>query len=109
MPEILHVTPRARWGQAVAEGQYQGDTLATEGFTHCCLSGQLSGVVSRYFRGQRNLVVVRINTEMLTSPLKWENPPGSDEVFPHLYGPLNLDAVAGVVPLEAFLSKGSGG
>ena len=56
MPEILHVTPRARWEQAVAEGQYRGDTLAAEGFTHCCLSEQLAGVVSRYFPGQTGLV-----------------------------------------------------
>jgi uncharacterized protein (DUF952 family) len=41
----------------------------------------------------------------LMSPLRWESPPGSDETFPHLYGPLNLDAVIEVVPLETVLSE----
>ncbi|OJW13160.1 MAG: hypothetical protein BGO49_20395 [Planctomycetales bacterium 71-10] len=105
MAEILHVTARDKWEQAVAEGQYRGDTLATEGFTHCCLSGQLSGVVSRYFRGQTELVVLRIAPDRLKPPLSWENPPGSDDVFPHVYGPINLDAVVEVVPLEDVLGR----
>ena len=52
MPEILHVTPRGEWERAVAEGEYRGGTLATEGFIHCCLPGQLAGVISRYFHGR---------------------------------------------------------
>ncbi len=105
MPEILHVTTRAGWEHAVADGEYRGDTLAAEGFTHCCLAEQLAGVVSRYFAGQTGLLVLRIDTERLTSPLKRESPPGSDEMFPHVYGPLNVDAVAEVVPLEDVLGK----
>jgi len=100
MPEILHVTPRALWEQAQAEGEYRGDTLATEGFIHRCLPSQLAGVVARYFRGQTGLVVLRIDPERLTSPLRWESPPGGDETFPHVYGPLNLDAVVEVLSLE---------
>jgi uncharacterized protein (DUF952 family) len=68
----------------------------------------LSGVISRYFKGQTGLVILRIDTERLTSPLKWESPPGSDETFPHVYGPVNLDAVVGVVPLEALLAEETG-
>ena len=41
MPEILHITPRARWEQAVADGEYRSDDLATEGFIHCLTSEQL--------------------------------------------------------------------
>ncbi len=99
MPEIMHVTPRDEWERAVAEGEYRGDTLATEGFIHCCLPGQLAGVISRYFHGQTALVVLRIKPERLTSPLRWESPPGSTETFPHVYGPLDLDAVVEVVRL----------
>ena len=100
MPEILHVTPGTLWGKAQSEGEYRDDTLATEGFIHCCSPGQLAGVISRYFQGQTGLVVLRMKSERLTSPLRWESPPGSTEMFPHHYGPLNLDAVVEVVPLE---------
>lgn len=103
MPEILHVTSRAGWEQAATDGEYRGDTLTTEGFIHCCLPDQLAGVVARYFRGRSSLVVLSLDAERLTSPLRWETPPGSDEEFPHVYGPVNLDAVVEVVPLEAVL------
>ena len=99
MPEILHVTPRGAWERAVAEGEYRGDALETEGFIHCCLPGQLGGVISRYFQGRTDLVVLRTEPERLISPLRWERPPGSTETFPHVYGPLNLDAVVEVVRL----------
>jgi uncharacterized protein (DUF952 family) len=105
MPEILHVTPRGAWERAVAEGEYRGDTLETEGFIHCCLPGQLAGVISRYFHGLTGLVVLRIRPERLTSPLRWESPPGSTETFPHLYGPLNLGAVVEVIPLEDIFGR----
>ncbi len=105
MPEILHVTPGALWEKAQAEGEYRGDTLATEGFIHCCSPGQLVGVISRYFQGQSGLVVLRMKPERLTSSLRWECPPGSTETFPHLYGPLNLDAVVEVIPLEDVLGR----
>ncbi|MEO6808137.1 MAG: DUF952 domain-containing protein [Isosphaeraceae bacterium] len=108
MTDILHVTPRSRWESVGSQGEFQGDTLATEGFLHCCLPGQLAGVVARYFRDQKDLVVLRINPERLTSPLKWEPPPGSIEAFPHVYGPLNVDAVVEVVPLEDVLKRPGG-
>ena len=41
MPEILHITPRDKWEQAVAEGEYRSDDLATEGFIHCLTPEQL--------------------------------------------------------------------
>ena len=105
MPEILRVTTRARWEQAVAEGEYRGDTLATEGFTHCSTPEQLSWVAETIYKGQTGLVMLRIDLEKLKPPLRWESPPGSEERFPHVYGPLNPDAVAGVVPLEDALSE----
>lgn len=100
MPMILHITAREEWEQAQARGEYRGDTPATEGFIHCCLPGRLPGFVSRYFQGQSNLVVLRIGTEIVASPLTWESPPGPDETSPHGYGTIEPDAVAGVVTLE---------
>jgi uncharacterized protein (DUF952 family) len=108
MPEILHITPRARWEQAVADGEYRGDTLATEGFIHCSTPGQLPRVAETFYQGQTGLVVLRIDPDKLKPPLRWEHPPDSDERYPHVYGPLNLDAVAEVVPLEEALGGEAG-
>ena len=104
MPDILHITPRAKWEQAGIEGDCRGDTLATEGFLRCCTSDQIAGVYGRYVRGQTDLLLLRINPERLAPPLNWESPPGSEVVSPHLYGPLNLDAVVEIVTLAAVLS-----
>ncbi len=65
-------------------------------------------VAAKYYRGQTGLVLLVLDPERLTSVLRWEPPaegsppPGvpSDALFPHLYGPLNLDAVVQVLDFE---------
>jgi uncharacterized protein (DUF952 family) len=55
------------------------------------------GTANRFFRGQRDLLILSIDERRLAAPLKYEPPADggelSDSRFPHLYGPLNLDAV----------------
>jgi len=107
MPEILRITPQDKWEQAVAEGEYRSDDLATEGFIHCSTPEQLPYVYGKFYKGQAGLVVLRIDPEKLESPLVWENPHVKWKLFPHVYGPINPDAVVEVVPLEQVLG-GSG-
>jgi uncharacterized protein (DUF952 family) len=109
MPEILRITPRDKWEQAVAGGEYRSEDLATEGFIHCSTPEQLPWVVEKFYKGQTELVVLRIDTERLKSPLVWENPHETLKLFPHIYGPINLDAVVEAVPLEDVLAQGNGG
>lgn len=104
MVEIVHVTKRETWEAARAAGEYRAASLASEGFIHCSTHEQLSGVVQRYYAGQTGLVVLRIDTGRLKPPLRWERSPSVNEDFPHLYGPLNADAVLGAVPLETMLA-----
>jgi uncharacterized protein (DUF952 family) len=104
MPEILRITPRDKWEQAVAEGEFRSDDLATEGFIHCSTAEQLPWVAEKFYKGQTGLVVLRIDTEKLESPLVWENPHEKWKVFPHVYGPISLEAVVGVVTLEDLLA-----
>ena len=49
------------------------------------------------FRGQRDLVLLCIAVDRLTAPLYSEGPEEGEEDFPHIYGPLNLDAVSEVL------------
>ncbi|SIO60587.1 Uncharacterized conserved protein, DUF952 family [Singulisphaera sp. GP187] len=104
--EILRIVTRSEWEKAQANGEYRGDTLATEGFIHCATPKQLPWVAETFYKGRTKLVVLRIEPSKLTSPLKWESPPDSGEKFPHVYGPLDLEAVVEVVPLEELLSDG---
>jgi uncharacterized protein (DUF952 family) len=51
-------------------------------------------VANARFAGARDLVLLWVAADRLGAPLRYEpGDPGSDELFPHLYGPLNADAV----------------
>ena len=94
---IYHVTSVTDWEQAVAAGQYTPPAFAREGFIHCCHADQLSAVGNRYYHGQRGLVVLCIDPSQVTAPIVHEQAATRPEVFPHIYGPLNVDAVRRVV------------
>lgn len=97
MATIYHVTTAAEWNAAKEKGFYTAPSLATEGFIHNSTETQVAGVLERYYKGKTDLVKLVIDTDELTHPLKWELAPSVNEEFPHIYGPLNLDAVVDVV------------
>ena len=97
MNVILHIAGRAQWLRGRAEGAYRADSLATQGFIHASRPHQLLGVANILFRGQRDLVLLYIDPNAVSAEIKYEAPPGSQEAFPHVYGPLNTDAVIKVV------------
>ncbi len=100
LPIILHITDRASWERARAAGSYRGDTLDAAGFIHCATPAQLGGVARRFFAGRRGLVLLRIDPGRLDAPLRYEPSPDAPEPFPHIHGPLNLEAVVAVEDFE---------
>jgi uncharacterized protein (DUF952 family) len=98
---IYHVLKSEEWEQVRKQEIYTPETFAQDGFIHLCTADQLEGVVSRYFTGQGELVALCIAIEALHVPLRYENLAGGDELFPHLYGPLNLDAIRDVIYLRS--------
>ncbi len=101
---IAHIVKRIEWDKAVARGTYAPASLRAEGFIHCSTLAQVIDTANRFYRGQRDLVVLCIEESRLTAELKYEGPAiAHDEVagdlFPHLYGELNVEAVARVVEL----------
>ena len=91
---VFHITTREQWNHAALAGKYQADSLVTEGFIHCSTAAQLESSGRRHFAGQTGLVVLEIDPTKLRWELRWEDSHGED--FPHLYGPLDLDAVISV-------------
>jgi len=90
---IYHVTHADHWQRAKKIGHYLPETFDTDGFIHCSKKEQIPDVGNRYYKGQVGHIVLSINLEKLSPKLVWENTSGGEELFPHLYGPLNLDAV----------------
>ncbi len=99
MPIIYHVTTRADWNEAKLKGQYEHPSLKDEGFIHCSQENQISGVLERYFAGKTDLVKLVIDTDKLTSKYVFDWSPSTQDTFPHIYGPINTDAVIDVVSL----------
>ena len=90
---IYHVVSNSNWQQAQQQGFYEAPSLALEGFIHTSKAEQVPGVLSRYYAGQADLLLLHIDETKLTAPLKYELAPSVNEEFPHIFGPLNLDAV----------------
>jgi uncharacterized protein (DUF952 family) len=96
MATIYHLTTREQWQQANENGQYTVASLTDEGFIHSSEARQVPGVLERYFKGQQGVIKLSIDTEKLTSPLYYDWSPSVEDTFPHIYGPINLDAVIAV-------------
>ena len=102
---ILHLLSRASWLEAQSHGELVAPSVATEGFAHCSTEHQIVDVANKYYRGASNMVLIHIDPAKLTSILKFEPPAHVDgspalpheALFPHIYGPINLDAVIDVI------------
>jgi len=105
---IYHIASRRAWREAQQRGDYRVESLEKEGFIHCSTNAQVLPVAEKYYPGQRNLLVLKIDPALLSSDLKWEPPSGgapppgvpAGEPFPHVYGPIHLDAIVQVCDLE---------
>jgi uncharacterized protein (DUF952 family) len=106
---IYHITSRSAWNQARQRGDYRAESLETEGFIHCSTEEQVVPVAENFYSGQSDLYLLMIEPALLSSDLRWEPPAGGTpppgvregDLFPHVYGPINLDAVVKVFDLEA--------
>jgi uncharacterized protein (DUF952 family) len=100
MSVLLHITKQADWEAAQAAGEYRAASLETEGFIHLSAPEQVLLPANSVFRGQTGLVLLVLDSTRLTAAVRWEDTYGHGMNFPHLYGPLNLDAVTDVLPFE---------
>lgn len=96
MNQIVHICDSQTWQSAQTAGEYCATSLQTEGFIHFSRPEQALDTANRYYTGQQGLLLLWINPATLRAELRWENSHG--EVYPHLYGPLNLDAVLQALP-----------
>lgn len=96
---IYHIVSAESWQSAQAAGVYSAESLTTEGFIHFSTRAQVIATANRYYHGHSDLLLLAVDVAALRADLVYENTTGGSEPFPHLYGPLNLDAVRHVWPL----------
>ena len=97
MATIFHITTHELWRRSIPRGQYTHESLRAEGFIHCSNKEQLLSVANTRFTGQDDLVLLSIDTSDVMSVIQYDSAPDFDEPFPHIYGPLNHDAVKAVI------------
>jgi uncharacterized protein (DUF952 family) len=100
---IFHLATESAWSAAQAAGTYTVSTLGLDladvGFIHCSQAEQVAGVHERFYTGVTEpIVVLTIDTDLLTSPWQLDAVPGEALPFPHVYGPLNVEAVVTAEP-----------
>ncbi|GAB3500841.1 DUF952 domain-containing protein [Spirosoma knui] len=95
MDIIYHIVPDADWEKFNEQAYYEAGSLQTEGFIHLSRHEQIEGVLSRYYQGVPDLLLLHIDADTLTPELIYEVAT-NNERFPHLYGPINKDAVVAV-------------
>jgi uncharacterized protein (DUF952 family) len=98
-PALVHLCPVADWSAAQARGHLHPESLDLAGFVHLSTPAQVHLPANRLFHGRDDLVLLHVDPARLNSPLRWEAGVPTDPVsmlFPHLYGPLPVEAVLDV-------------
>jgi uncharacterized protein (DUF952 family) len=97
---LLHIAPASSWEAAKAVGSYEFSTLLSQGFIHLSRPEQVHLPANALYSETSGLLLLWIDPSRLASEIRDEPPaPGAPITFPHLYGPLNLDAVVAETPL----------
>lgn len=89
---IYHLVLPEVWDAVGSDAEYAAQSLATEGFVHCSYEHQLETVLGRYYAGVKKVTILEIDTEKLSSRLV-EEPSTNNEIYPHIYGAINRDAI----------------
>ena len=94
---IYKICPESLWQDAEAKGIFTGAGIdLVDGYIHFSTAAQTADTARLHFRGQRGLVLAKIDTSTLK--IIWEESRGG-ALFPHLYGTLPMKAVVDVTPI----------
>lgn len=97
---IYHIATAEAWQAAERSGVYRAESLTTQGFIHCSNRDQVIPVANANYSGDKGLILLHIDPNKLRSEVVYENLDGGTEAFPHVYGPIDVQAVVKVSPFE---------
>jgi len=89
---IYHIVLPEVWEKFKDKKFYEAESLHTEGFIHCSFAEQIETVLYRYYKDAERVLLLKIETEKLTSELIIE-PSTGGEIYPHIYGNINKEAI----------------
>jgi uncharacterized protein (DUF952 family) len=104
---IYHIVTESDFRAQLKGSVYLPSSLSDDGFVHCALESSVVPVANDYYAGASGrLLLLEIEPKRLVSETRYEaaSPPaggGSSHLasasqFPHVYGPINKEAITGV-------------
>ena len=97
---LYKVLAEAAYAAAQSEGRFLGNSDdLRDGFIHLSAAHQVAGTLAKHYAGQEDLLLLGLDPSRLGPGLRWE-PSRDGDLFPHLYGPLPLDAVLSAEPIR---------
>jgi uncharacterized protein (DUF952 family) len=98
---IYKISPASAWREAERQGVFRGSPDdVRDGYIHFSTASQVAETAGKFFFGQTGLFLVAVDADALGDALRWEAS-RNDELFPHLYGELDLGAVLDVQEMHA--------
>jgi len=94
---IYLLSSKKEYQQAQKSGELVRDSLTEEGFIHASPKHQLTRIANKYYTQTPEPLVMVVDKSLITNEVKWE--PATGGLYPHIYGPLNMNAVLRTVPI----------
>lgn len=98
---LFHLTTKENWNEHKQSGNYEPESLDSEGFIHCSSGSQVEDTANRLFAGQDQILLLVIDASMIREDIKYEKDEETGEKFPHIYGPISVNAVIDKIEVRA--------
>ncbi|MBI3210393.1 MAG: DUF952 domain-containing protein [Candidatus Solibacter usitatus] len=96
MERIYRIVTAAEWESAAKDAEYTPGDLLAGGFVHCCSAPQVEFVLTKYFPGQSDLLVLELDPSAVPAEIRYEPSEPGMPPFPHIYGPIPMSAIVAV-------------
>ncbi len=97
---IFHLSKKTWWEKQRDLDVYHSENFHEEKFIHGSTRAQLHTSANTYYGHEPSIILLHIDTEQLTAELKYELSPSRQQFFPHIYGPINKEAILTVEELH---------
>lgn len=95
---LLHIVSEADWARV--NDAYRPKSLKIEGFIHCSTLENVLIPANERFLGRHDLLMLVIDQALVTAAVIAEDCEERGIAFPHIYGPLDFEAVKHVLPFK---------
>ena len=100
MPHIFHFINQSDLDRNLNDRELIVPSLGSQGFIHCSKLDQVIGVANFIAPYDEEMRLIEIDGERVLPEIRYENLDGGSTLFPHIYGPLNRDAIIAIHRME---------